>query len=635
MFLPPSCAISTINITIIIILFLSIFFFQNNKNPDFFSSFHFMGLNFNADLSFINKNNTFFISILKASTFFSFIPLSLNIAINSPDTVVVLNNWLSSNSFSIPVELHFDLNFNIFFSVALFVSWSIVEFSFYYMNNDPAPNNFFRLLVIFLLNMIILTSANNIFLLFIGWEGVGFLSFLLISWWTTRTNANNSAIQAVIYNRIGDTGMLVFFSLSLTIFNSWSLTEISALNNHTFSIHYLLLAGALIAAAGKSAQFGLHPWLPAAMEGPTPVSALLHSSTMVVAGIFFLVRISPTYDNIPIFHSWCLILGSLTAIFAATTAISQHDIKKIVAYSTTSQLGLMMVSIGLNQPNIALFHICTHAFFKAMLFLSSGSIIHSLNDEQDIRKMGGLHLLLPNTSACILLGSLALSGVPFLSGFYSKDLILELSFLNLSNLTGILFSFIATLLTSAYSFRIIYFCFLNNSAFLPLPPTNEEDPNLSNALNRLAFGTILSGWFISTFILINSPLTIPFLLKNLAFAITLIGIIFSVSALSSLSNTPLSLLANINSFTSQQWFYEKLSHSFFLLLSFFTSLLLSTRNLDRGWNESLGPQGLGGLSSSSSQSYQRSQSGYIKQYLVFATTSFAIIFLISSLYAHI
>nr|YP_187572.1 NADH dehydrogenase subunit 5 [Luidia quinaria]BAD86680.1 NADH dehydrogenase subunit 5 [Luidia quinaria] len=632
MFLPTYLIISTINASIIIILFMSIFFFQNQNNPNFSPNNLSLGVSFNQAFNTFNNNNSYFMSILKALAFASLIPLFLNVLTNPTNINIAFSNWFTEASFSISTQFLFDLKFNLFFSIALFVSWSILEFSFYYMSSDPTPNNFFRLLIIFLLNMIILTSTNNIFLLFIGWEGVGFLSFLLISWWTTRANANNSAIQAVIYNRIGDAGMLVFFSLSLTLFNSWNLSEITSINNSISFLHFLLLVGALIAATGKSAQFGLHPRLPAAMEGPTPVSALLHSSTMVVAGIFFLVRISPLYENIPTFNSWCLILGSLTAIFAATTAISQHDIKKIIAYSTTSQLGLMMVSIGLNQPNIALFHICTHAFLKAMLFLSSGSIIHSLNDEQDIRKMGGLHFILPNTSACIILGSLALSGIPFLAGFYSKDLILEISLSNLSNLLGITLSFLATLLTSVYSIRIVYFCFFKTPTFSPLSPTSEEDPNLSNSLNRLAFGTIIAGWFISSFILTNPHITISFVLKNLALFITILGLAFSASMLLSLSNTPLTSLYSPNTFTSNQWFFENLSHSFLLLLSFTSSLALSTRNLDRGWTENLGPQGIGHFSFSLAQKYQDSQSAYIKQYLVFSILSFMLIFLISLLY---
>nr|QEZ90472.1 NADH dehydrogenase subunit 5 [Archaster typicus] len=634
MLINPSNIISSINISIVIILLFSTLFFQTHANPKLLKSTTYnFGVAHNNTFSNSYKSSLFFSSTLKLLAGASLIPLFINAAINSPENTISITHWLPNNTFLLNLEFRFDLTFNIFLSVALLVSWSILEFSFYYMNNDPHPNNFFRLLIIFLLNMIILTSTENLFLLFIGWEGVGFLSFLLISWWTTRFSANNSAIQAVIYNRIGDIGILLFFSLSISTFNSWSLSELFILEPNN-TLNNILLAAILLAAAGKSAQFGLHPWLPAAMEGPTPVSALLHSSTMVVAGIFLLIRISPIYSGVGNFNTWCLLLGSVTALFAATTAISQHDIKKIVAYSTTSQLGLMMVAIGLNQPNVALFHICTHAFFKAMLFLSSGSIIHSLSDEQDLRKMGGLHFILPNTSSCIILGSLALSGIPFLAGFYSKDLILEISLTSLSNLIGMLLSFTATLLTAAYSLRIIFFCFFKPSSFSPLVPNSEENSNLVNALNRLALGTLLSGWMITNTILTTPSIIINPVAKNIAFALTIIGIITSSSMLITLSQNTLSnTFSSYNTFTTNQWFYENVTHTFSLLSSFLFSLQLATQNIDRGWNEQAGAQGIATLSSYASRKYQTTQSGYIKQYLLVSASTFIIILMVSTLFA--
>nr|YP_009110246.1 NADH dehydrogenase subunit 5 [Aphelasterias japonica]AIW65064.1 NADH dehydrogenase subunit 5 [Aphelasterias japonica] len=629
--------IIAINSSLIIILFSSIFFFQLTSSTSFFTkapNSTALGININNTFSSVEKNNTFFITLLKTLTTLSFFPLILSIVLNFPDIVVVLNNWFSLNSFSFNLELHYDFKFNLFFFVALAVSSSIIEFSHYYMNSDPNKNAFFHLLIIFLLNMVILTFSNNLFFLFIGWEGVGFLSFMLISWWQTRTSASNAALQAIIYNRIGDIGLLLFFALTLVSFNSWSISEISSININTPIEIKLLLIGALIAATGKSAQFGLHPWLPAAMEGPTPVSALLHSSTMVVAGIFLLIRISPIYSSFISFNNWCLILGAITAIFAATTAISQHDIKKIIAYSTTSQLGLMMVAIGLNAPTIALFHICTHAFFKAMLFLSSGSIIHSLNDEQDLRKMGGLYLILPNTSACIILGSLALAGTPFLAGFYSKDLILEISLTSLSNFFSIIISFIATLLTAAYSMRIILFCFTSSALFNPLSPTSEEDKNLVNALNRLALGTILSGWTISTFILFNTPITLQLILKSLALIVTLAATFYSALIVKNLMtlaiHSPLASL--LNSFTTLQWFYQNAAHSLISSLSFLTSLTLSTRNIDQGWNENIGAQGIASSSSNFSKTYQLTQTGYIKHYLLMSSLIMITIVIVSYIY---
>lgn len=229
------------------------------------------------------------------------------------------------------------------------------------------------------------------------------------------------------------------------------------------------------------------------MEGPTPVSALLHRSTMVVAGVFLLIRVTSILQPTQTFLNLTLILGSLTAIFAATSAFQQHDIKKIIAYSTTSQLGLMVVAIGLGKPLIALFHICTHAFFKAMLFLCSGRIIHRYNKEQDLRKMSKIRESLPITATCLLLGRIALMGIPFLRGFYSKDLILELIVENPAKIFSFLLAIIATLLTAAYSFRIITFCFLKRTKKTPINPTNEEKENLFFPLTRLATGSIFVG----------------------------------------------------------------------------------------------------------------------------------------------
>ncbi len=632
MIFKPHKIIISIKTSIIIILILSIFFFQHNKKhyKKTITSYT-LGTAYKNKFKITYKNRLFFTSILKALATISILPLLLKIIFKTPETTISFLNWMTKKTTLIKIEFRFDLIFKTFLSIALLVSWSILEFSYYYMNKDPKANKFFRLLIIFLLKMIILTSTKKIFLLFIGWEGVGFLSFLLIRWWHSRTKAKKAAIQAIIYNRIGDIGILLFFSLRITTFKSWSLSEI-LINNKKKTFNKIILIGALIAAAGKSAQFGLHPWLPAAMEGPTPVSALLHRSTMVVAGIFLLIRLKPMYQSSNKFKTWCLILGSITAIFAATTAISQHDIKKIIAYSTTRQLGLMMVAIGLNQPKIALFHICTHAFFKAMLFLSSGRIIHRLKDEQDIRKIGGLHLIIPNTSACIILGRLALSGIPFLSGFYSKDLILEIGITKLSKFLGIILSLIATILTSVYSLRIIFFCFIKNSTFSPLIPSREENKNLTKSLKRLGIGTILSGWTLSKLITTTPIITLRSLLKTLALLITIIGIIFSLTILKKLSTIIYpNYTSNTKSFTTKQWFFEKLSHILFLTYSFLTALYLRTRKIDRGWREKIGPQGIATSIHNTTQHYQTRQTGYIKQYLLYSVLTITVILITSLL----
>nr|YP_010148952.1 NADH dehydrogenase subunit 5 [Pygmaeocidaris prionigera]QQV69856.1 NADH dehydrogenase subunit 5 [Pygmaeocidaris prionigera] len=558
-------------------------------------------------------NGPFSINVLKLLAALSLITLFMQVNLNFQETNITFTLWLSNTATNLSLNIILDQYALIFLTVALVVTWSIMEFSHYYMEEDPNKNAFFLLLTVFLLNMLILTCSNSLFLLFLGWEGVGFLSFLLISWWTTRNDASSSALEAVIYNRIGDIGLILFMAISALTLNSWNLNEILAGNSTYTPYTPFLLFGIILAAAGKSAQFGLHPWLPAAMEGPTPVSALLHSSTMVVAGVFLLVRTSSLFDSSPFFQTIVLLLGGTTALFAASTAIAQHDIKKIIAYSTTSQLGLMVTAIGIGQPLLAFFHICTHAFFKAMLFLCSGSIIHSLSDEQDLRKMGGLSKLLPITSACLTLGSLALMGIPFLAGFYSKDLILEAAGASLLNTLGLSMGLIATLLTASYSFRIIFFCFTSNPSINSLSPIGEENINLGNALMRLSLGTIISGWFFSNFVFTPPSFIVSTTIKSLPLLITILGIVLLFVYLSYLSTTVFN--QKIYSTLSSQWFFAELTHTTITFYSFLSSLFLINRSLDRGWQEEIGPQGISKSSIHISQLNQRTQTGLIKQYI--------------------
>nr|AXY87996.1 NADH dehydrogenase subunit 5 [Hemicentrotus pulcherrimus] len=634
MVIAPSLIISSLNLGILAILLGSIFFFSKS---------YFSKGNVNLSLSettgaYLTTNNNneevikynsgpFAMAILKVLAFLSVLSLSISISTGFSEINVTLSLWLSNTPLNISLNFIYDQYFLVFLSVALIVTWSIMEFSFYYMTEDPNSTAFFRLLTIFLLNMLILTCSNSLFLIFLGWEGVGFLSFLLISWWTTRNDANSSALEAVIYNRIGDIGLITFMALSALSFNSWNLTEILSSNNDLTPLLPFLLFGLVLAAAGKSAQFGLHPWLPAAMEGPTPVSALLHSSTMVVAGVFLLVRTSELFSVSPHAQSLVLILGGTTALFAASTAIAQHDIKKIIAYSTTSQLGLMVTAIGIGQPLLAFFHICTHAFFKAMLFLCSGSVIHSLSDEQDLRKMGGLSKLLPVTSACLILGSLALMGTPFLAGFYSKDLILEATGASVLNLLGIVLSLVATMLTAVYSFRIIFFCFSLSPSIAPLSPIGEEDSNLNNALLRLAIGTIASGWFFSNFVFAPPSFTVTSITKSMPLVVTVIGVTaLFVSLIFFTSNYTDS---NIHSTTTSQWFFVDIAHSMVTVISFISSLFISSRTLDRGWQEEIGPQGIAQASTTLSKISQAGQIGLIKRYILSSTISILLILAIA------
>nr|YP_009019255.1 NADH dehydrogenase subunit 5 [Loxechinus albus]AGG84232.1 NADH dehydrogenase subunit 5 [Loxechinus albus] len=638
MVISPSILVSSLTISIMTILTVSIFlfaksyFFKSNSNsPNKYNILNATLKNSNKLSEIQYSNGPFAMNVLKVLTFLSLISLLISIENDFNSINITLSIWISNTPTNIALNFILDQYFLVFLPVALVVTWSIMEFSYYYMESDPNSNAFFRLLTIFLLNMLILTSSNSLFLVFLGWEGVGFLSFLLISWWATRNDASSSALEAVIYNRIGDIGLITFMALSAYNFNSWELTSILALdltNNHFLPF---LLFGLILAAAGKSAQFGLHPWLPAAMEGPTPVSALLHSSTMVVAGVFILVRTGDLFFNSPNTQTIVLLLGGITALFAASTAIAQHDIKKIIAYSTTSQLGLMVTAIGIGQPILAFFHICTHAFFKAMLFLCSGSIIHSLNDEQDLRKMGGISSLLPVTSACLALGSLALMGTPFLAGFYSKDLILEAASASFVNTLGISLGIVATMLTAVYSFRIVFFCFSSNQSIASLSPIGEENSNLSNALLRLSIGTVVSGWFFSNFIFLAPSFTLSPTAKSIPLIITIFGVALLFIALSFLSSNSVASISH--STATSQWFFVDIIHSATTTASFVSSLFLASRTLDRGWQESVGAQGISSSSTFLSKANQESQMGLIKRYIsssiittiIIATLSFIVL----------
>lgn len=423
---------------------------------------------------------------------------------------ITLCNWIFVDTLNVNWSFCFDSLTSIMLVVVTFISFLVHLYSTEYMGKDPHVSRFMSYLSLFTFFMLILITANNFLQMFVGWEGVGLSSYLLINFWFTRIQANKAAIKAMLINRIGDFFILLAMFLIYFVFNSLDYDVVFTMSK-TFT-NYDILIGfnkipildvicifLFLGAMGKSAQIGLHVWLPDAMEGPTPVSALIHAATMVTAGVFLIARCSFLFEVSPFTLKLIVLIGSLTAFFASTTGLFQNDIKKVIAYSTCSQLGYMVFACGLSSYDVGVFHLFNHAFFKALLFLGAGSIIHAVGNEQDMRKMGGLKNLLPFSYAITLIGSLALIGFPFLSGFYSKDIILEVAFAKYTTVGH--FSFFlgtcAAFFTAFYSTRLIFLVFLANPNGNKLTIINAHEGSwqMYLPLCLLAFLSIGVGFF--------------------------------------------------------------------------------------------------------------------------------------------
>ena len=419
-----------------------------------------------------------------------------------------LFDWISSGSLKLHWSIYVDSLTAVMLVVVNSVSALVHIYSIGYMSHDPHKPRFMSYLSLFTFAMLSLITADNFLQLFFGWEGVGLASYLLIGFWFKKESANNASMKAFIVNRVGDLGLLIAMFLIFKTFGTLTFSEVfsqaaaqSKNSVNIFGSDYNLITTIciflFIGAMGKSAQIILHTWLPDAMEGPTPVSALIHAATMVTAGVFLVARCSPLFEYSQYALNLVAFVGATTAIFAASIAIVQTDIKRIIAYSTCSQLGYMFFAAGMGAYNVAIFHLFTHAFFKALLFLGAGSVIHAFHDEQNIEKMGGVWKKIPLTYVLMLIGTLALTGFPLLAGFYSKDAIIESAYFSKSLFSGYAFviGIVTAFITSVYSWRLIFKTFhgkYNNS--MSFEKVHESGPVMLIPLLLLAVGAIFSGY---------------------------------------------------------------------------------------------------------------------------------------------
>jgi NADH-quinone oxidoreductase subunit L len=435
---------------------------------------------------------------------------------STANAVVPIGTWMQAGTFHVSWALRDDTLAAVMVSMVTLVSTLIHIYSIGYMAHEHSPTSrFFSYLSLFTFAMLMLVTSDNLVQLFFGWEGVGLVSYLLIGYWYEKPSACRAAIKAMIVNRVGDLAFalgiaLIFFQFGTVDFTTifGHLPDYQNATYHLFGANWRVyeVIGVLlfIGACGKSAQIFLHTWLPDAMEGPTPVSALIHAATMVTAGVFLMSRMSPLLEAAPVALSIVTFIGGTTALFAATVGCVQNDIKRVIAYSTCSQLGYMFLAAGVGAYQVSIFHLITHAFFKALLFLSAGSVIHAMSDEQDMRKMGGLWKKIPITYVCMWAGSLAIAGIPFFSGYWSKDAILEAAFARSATsgiaMYGYVCGTLAALLTAFYSWRLLIMTFHGTPrADRHVVEHVHESPSVMTVpLILLSIGAVFAGWGLHT-----------------------------------------------------------------------------------------------------------------------------------------
>jgi NADH-ubiquinone oxidoreductase chain 5 len=467
------------------------------------------------------------------------------VGITGSPVSIDLSTWIDLGNILIEWNFFYDsLTVSMYLPIVI-ISFLIQKYSLEYKGHDPHVTRFFSLLSLFAVTMLILVTGKNLLIILLGWEGVGIVSYLLVNFWYTRIAANKASKSALFLNKIGDMFFIIALILAIGIFSDLSLSTIYSLANKINpDILFIFTICIIIAASAKSALIGFTPWLAKAMEGPTSVSALLHSSTMVTAGVYLLKRISPLLELSSTCLKIVIWLGSLGALFGAMCGLVDNDIKRIIAFSTMSQLGYMVVAAGISQYNIALFHLILHAFFKSLLFLSSGAILHAVLDNQNINRMGSLNLLLPFTYLVFFFASLSLKAFPFTSGFYSKDFLLELLCVphHFSHSIAYLFTLLAALLTSSYSIRVLMIAMFSRPLFsrAMLPFVVDSPLLMTLPLLILSVGAIFLGYFSNELFLSYGS---PFYLNSIFSHPNSNSFLFDASfGASSLALIPLSFL---------------------------------------------------------------------------------------------
>jgi NADH-ubiquinone oxidoreductase chain 5 len=544
------------------------------------------------------------------------------VGLNNTSVTLYLFKWIDSESLNVFWSFNFDsLTVSMLIPV-LIVSSLVHVYSIGYMSHDPHNQRFFSYLSLFTFMMIILVTANNFLLMFVGWEGVGICSYLLVSFWFTRIAANQSSISAFLTNRVGDCFLTIGIFAILWSFGNIDYNTVFTLapfmNENIITIIGICL---LIGAMAKSSQIGLHVWLPMAMEGPTPVSALIHAATMVTAGVYLLMRTSPLIEYSSTVLIFCLWIGAITTLFSSLIGLFQQDIKKVIAYSTMSQLGMMVIAVGLSSYNIALFHLVNHAFYKALLFLGAGAVIHAVGDNQDFRKYGGLKQFLPLTYSVILIASLSLVAFPFMTGFYSKDFILESAYgqFYFSSIAVYFIAVIGAMFTTLYSIKVLYLTFITNpnGSLISYKQAHEGNIYMSLPLVILAIFSIFFGYITKDlFIGLGSALFTDNSLYIHPLHEIMLDTEFAVHTLYKLLPLVLTILLSIISLILSEYLPKllisfKFSNTGYNIFSFFnlrflieffynkyiTNVVLklggqTTKILDKGSIELLGPYGL-------------------------------------------